>query len=428
MIIYKLKKLVFFLKNWYRFKNLSSSKKEDIQDLQKEKLKVILKCAIENVPYYSFLKDKINFNDFTFDELKKFPIINKDKIIENPSLFVNINNKNSEIIKKQTSGSSGKPFEFLQNINIEIIEVMTYFRFWYNNSNHEYKPFKPIIFLRSYSPKEGESLYKRFNLFNIWYLSAFHINEINLKFYIKIIEKSKAKVIHGYPSALYIFTLLLKKYNIKISQIKLITCSSETVLPIYREAIEDWWGNIFSDSYGLAENGALIQQCKYNKYHNNEDFGYVELNEQNQIIITSLNNTIMPFIRYNTKDRAIIKENQAQPCQCGSSFSIPFQGIEGRDDDMLIKKDGTIVPTANFSTAMKNFKKLKQFQIIQHEDISVTLNLVIENFNNEYINSIKKEVIRRLGDVEIEINIVEFLERDIQTGKVKVTIQKSKII
>ena len=137
----------------------------------------------------------------------------------------------------------------------------------------------------------------------------------------------------------------------------------------------------------------------------------------------------MPFIRYNTNDKAIPYEGKIEKCICGRNFSIPFKGIEGRSEDILIKIDGTWIPTANFSTAMKAYTELNQFQVIQVEDRSLQLNLVINpEISKDYIDKIKLEFIQRLGELSIEVNITEQIHRDPKTGKVKVAIQEGKIL
>ena len=120
-------------------------------------------------------------------------------------------------------------------------------------------------------------------------------------------------------------------------------------------------------------------------------------------------------------------DKPSETCLCGRHLSIPFKGIEGRSDDILIKDDGTMIPTANFSTAMKNFDKLLQFQIIQNKDKSVLLNIVSLDTSIEYIKLIESEVYQRLGNIKLTVKIVDEIKRDEITGKIKVTIQKGNI-
>jgi putative capsular polysaccharide biosynthesis protein len=419
----KIKNYIFIKRNFSEYDKFQWKSAEEIERIRTKKLKDIVKKAVDFVPFYKNLDLKIDFENFSLDELKKFPVINKQVIKENFKDFCSIefNGKASH-----TSGSTGTPFEFIVPFESDAIEKITSNRAWSMGKDYTYKSGDQIIVLRTYSPKEGEPLYKISG--DYWYLSPFHINESNLALYLFVIEKSKAKIIRGYASSIYIFTLLLKQKNIKIPQIKTIVTSSETLLPAYRSAIEEYWRLPVLDWYGQNERTVTVQQCWAGNYHNNDDYGIVELSDKNEIIATSLNNYVMPFIRYNTGDKAIPLDGKAPICPCGRHLSIPFKGIEGRSDDILIKDDGTAIPTANFSTAMKNFSDLRQFQIIQDKDRSVTLKVVLDNDSSQYVNLIASEVYRRLGNIKLNIEKVPQIGRDVKTGKIKVTIQKGELV
>ena len=401
---------------YFQFQFLSKEEKENVT---LNKLKNILKIAVETVPYYKEVN--VDFENFSVDELKKFPIVDKDIIRKEFDNFISANHKTQGILS-HTSGSSGKPFNFYITLESEAIENITTYRAWGMGKEYSYLPSDPVIVLRTYAPKEGEPLFRVDKRRNYWYLSPFDINNKNLELYLEIIKKSKAKIIRGYGSSIYLFTLLLKENNIKIPQIKTIVTSSETLTAIQRETIENHWSLSVLDWYGQNERTIIAQQCWAGNYHNNDDYGFVELNEKNQIIATSLNNYIMPFIRYNTEDVAMPLDEKIDQCECGRTLSIPFKGVLGRSDDVLIKKDGTKIPTANFSTAMKNYELLKQFKIVQKTDSTLDLYLALEkNVDDLYIQKIKEEVIQRLGNLAINVKLVNEIERDRRTGKIKVT-------
>lgn len=414
----KIKNYIFIKRNSSEYDKFQWKSVEEIERIRTKKLKDIVKKAVDFVPFYKNLDLKIDFENFSLYELKKFPIINKQVIKENFKDFCSIefNGKVSH-----TSGSTGAPFEFKVLYESDAIEKIVANRAWGMGKDYTYKSGDPIIVLRTYSPKAGEPLYKISG--DYWYLSPFHINESNLALYLSVIEKSKAKIIRGYASSIYIFTLLLKQKNIKIPQIKTIITSSETLLPAYRSVIEEYWGLPVLDWYGQNERTVTVQQCWAGNYHNNDDYGIVELNDKNEIIATSLNNYVMPFIRYNTGDKAIPLDGKVPICPCGRHLSIPFKGIEGRSDDILIKDDKTSIPSINIYTIMHQLDFIKQFQIIQSKNTDVLINVIGELDDSKKLllsNSIRD----RLGSVDIKINVVDEIKRDLSTGKIKTIIRK----
>ena len=398
---------------------------EQAEQIQLLRLKKVLKYAVTKIPYYANLKLDIDFDNFTKQELLKFPVVNKQIIRENYNDFY-VPNFFSE--STYTSGSSGSPFKFRIPLKSKTIEDLIMFRAWNMGKSYSHKKGDPVVALRSYSPKKGQPLFNRNRLENCWYLSPFDINESNLDLYVEVIKKSKAKLIRAYPSSLYIFTLLLEKKGIKLPQIKLLKTSSETLLPLYREVIENYWGIKILDWYGQNERTVLVTQCWAGNYHNHDDYGILEIAQNNEIIATSLNNTVMPFIRYHTGDKAIALDKPIKKCPCGRTLSIPFKGIEGRSDDVLIKKDGTLIPSVNFSTAMMKFKGISQFQIEQNTEDKKVLIKIVKNefFKPEDKNNIQAEMVKRLGEVAIEIEEVDEILRDKKTGKIKMAILKSK--
>lgn len=414
----KIKNYIFIKRNFSEYDKFQWKSAEEMERIRTQKLKNIVKKAVNFVPFYKNLDLKIDFENFSLDELKKFPVINKQVIKENFKDFCSIkfNGKVSH-----TSGSTGTPFEFKVPYESDAIEKITSNRAWSMGKDYTYKSGDPIIVLRTYSPKEGEPLYKISG--DYWYLSPFHINESNLALYLSIIEKSKAKIIRGYASSIYIFTLLLKQKNIKVPQIKTIVTSSETLLPAYKSVIEEYWGLPVLDWYGQNERTVTVQQCWAGNYHNNDDYGIVELSDKNEIIATSLNNYVMPFIRYNTGDKAIALDGKAPICPCGRHLSIPFKGIEGRSDDILIKDDKTSIPSINIYTIMHQLDFIKQFQIIQSKNTNVVINVIGELDDSKKL-LLSNNIRDRLGSVDIKINVVDEIKRDLSTGKIKTIIRK----
>lgn len=391
---------------------------EKIKELQLRKLKFILQTAINEVPFYKTLNLKIDFNNFSEIELQKFPIVTKAIIRENYNSFISEKYVNKKLQYKSTSGSSGQPFKVPKCYYSDGIEQCMMFRAWSMNPAFKYSFHKPCIVLRSFSPKVGEPPFKVDKILNYWYLSPFDINQKNLGTYVQFIKKSKAQLLRGYPSSIYILTLLLKENNIRLPQIKTLFTSSENLLPHYKKVIQEYWQIPLIDWYGQNERTVTVQMCEHGNYHNNDEYGITELDEKNQIIATSLNNNIMPLIRYATNDIAIPAKNKT--CSCKRGLSIPFAGIDGRADDLLIKDDNTIIATVNIYNAMEKFPDVKQFKIIQQTDKSIQL-FLSENtkLSQEYICNIEKELKQRLGNVLITSKVVNEIERNKNTEKIK---------
>lgn len=393
---------------------------------QKKKLERILKIAVNKVPFYKQYKDKINFRNFTMQELTKLPIISKEDIRATPDLFIREDVDQNKLRWKSTSGSSGKPFRVPKSYFSDAIEVILGYRAW-SMGKYKYRIRSRAICLRSFCPNEGDPVWKRDWIRNFWYLSPYHINQENLPEYIEIIKRSKSKVLKGYPSSIYLFTLLLKKNKIKLHQIRTIITSSEDMIDQYSRVIRSYWKCDVLDWYGQNERTVTVQQCEFNSYHNNDDYGFIEL-YKNNIIATSINNNIMPLIRYKTGDLAEPVDGKDVICECGNNMTIPFYKVKGRADDIIYKKGLDPIPTINFYNLFEKFLDVRQFQIIQEQDLSIKVYVSeINKLDEQQLKKLKKGVSDRVGDLPIKIHIVKEVLRDKNTDKVKLIKSNVKV-
>ena len=146
-------------------------------------------------------------------------------------------------------------------------------------------------------------------------------------------------------------------------------------------------------------------------------------NEENNIIATSLNNDIMPLLRYKTNDKAIPLDDVERQslCKCGRSLSIPFRGIEGRSDDIIYKEGKHPIPTINIYNLMEKFQEVKQFYILQESDLSVKM-IVTESkpISSESLSRLKTGIRQRIGNLPLEVDVVKEIKRNKKTDKIKI--------
>lgn len=399
------------------FKNsqVMRSSHEHLQGQQTKLLADLLQYAVHEVPFYRNLG--ISLTDNPFKDIQNFPIISKDIINSEKSLFLSENIAAKNRLPSSTSGSTGRPFEFYVDKGSTAFENLTMFSVW--NVFCEYELGDPILTLRSYAPDKNQSLYYHDTINNFHYLSPFHINSDNLQYYLSMIKKSKAKIIRGYPTSIALLAKQFKQAGIRLEQFKYAVTSSETLSGAQSEEISSIFGATLIDWYGLNERVAINVKCKHGNYHNLDTYGYCEVGSQGELISTSLHNRAMPLIRYNTGD-IVETANCYGPCACGNSNSVIFSKISGRQDDYLIKADGTPVPTVNFYTAFYKFKEVLEYQVVQNLDLTLTFYLVTNNIITKDIeNAIKSELELRLGSLKCQLKIVESIPRDPITGKVK---------
>ena len=72
---------------------------------------------------------------------------------------------------------------------------------------------------------------------------------------------------------------------------------------------------------------------------------------------------------------------------------------------------------------MHELEFIKQFQIIQFKNTDIVIN-AIGNLDDAKELLLCNNIRNRLGNVAIKINVVDEIERDLSTGKIKTIIRK----
>lgn len=405
--------------------------KEELVEIQLKKLKDLINHSYKNVPYYKNLFDKnsiIPSDIRKTEDLINIPLLDKDTIINN---YNDLQAKNiSEKIEFRTSGSSGLPLKFLGTDSMYKQEAAFVSRAIESQGGQLYN--EKSIWLRRYSPTSTDPIFKVDNELNRIYLSPFHLNKNTLIEYVKIINKSKSRILIGYPSSIYILSILLEKSQEILPYIEVIHCASEKMLNKWKIKIEKVFKQHVKMHYGMMEKVSMHFQCdKSDLYHESLEYGVTEFREtQNgdfQVIGTGFLNYKMPFIRYKMNDLAIVNKSGTGNCICGRGLPLTVDDFIGREDDLLNTQNGFLVPSVNIYTMMYKLNNLKMFKIVQSKDFSIDVFIALNNNVNikNTVDSIKKGLRQRLGKIKISIEIVDEIKRNKKTGKIRSIINQS---
>jgi len=393
------------------------------REYQLNTLRNVLIDSQNNVPYYGklFANYEFNPNIQSLDDIKKLPYLTKTIIMDNFNDLISKNFNGKKILFK-TSGSTGKRLEFYGEDSMFKKEAAYIAHSFKSHNSDLYNNWS--VWIRRHSPKDNNDLMvKDYELKRI-YLSAFHLNDETIYDYVKIINQSKTKTIVTYPSTAYWLSCLLEKNNLRLDYVKSIHGASEKCLPMWSEKIKSVFGFNLKMHYGQVEKVSFLYQSSISEnYHESLTYSFTEYDENNTIVGTSFMNSVMPFIRYKTNDVVTLMETP------NYDFSSPLivKEIDGRVDDMIVSESNSKIPSVNFYTVMSKIKEIKMFQLEQKIDKSTKLSIVInEGFNYNVLDKLKKEMIQRIGNVPLTIEIVNEIPRDQLTGKIRCVITEIK--
>ena len=207
-----------------------------------------------------------------------------------------------------------------------------------------------------------------------------------------------------------------------------IISSAQSLPEQVRTTIEQSLSTRVFDKYGAREFSGIAYECGETRgdHHVMAESYIVELlvdgrpaqpGEIGEVVITDLNNTSVPLIRYRIGDLALAIDT-SEPCACGRS--LPRIGrVEGRTQAIVHCANGTWLPSALFLHLFKDYDYLvRMFQIHQHTPGAFELQVVKgDQFTPSGFAQLMEELRHFTGE-ETEI-IVTFVDEIplVRTGK-----------
>jgi phenylacetate-CoA ligase len=323
-----------------------------------------------------------------------------------------------------TSGSSGKKLNVLLDHKIAALYRLMQLR---QLIEIGYKPWYHAVYVR-YGPPVTKLAIQKFGLLRRSYLPLEWSPEKQLS---KLIE-IKPQILNAYPSVLYLLARIIKPDQAKKIGLKFVLSNSELLTDTARHTIEDAFHCKVYDDYSCLEFSAIGFECSRQNLHVASDNVIVEIldkmgrplppGEKGRIIITSLHNYSMPYIRYEIGDVGILSQNR---CPCGRTFPY-FQSILGRSDDFVTKPNGSLVDPQTIVFQIETIGDVKEFQILQDVDYHLTVNVVLHENGDfaEVSRKIRQNLFGVLQDnIKVDVIEVSSLERG-TTGKHRSVISK----
>ncbi len=260
-----------------------------------------------------------------------------------------------KIHQHNTSGSSGTPFYFAKDKFCHAMSwAIIYDRFKWHGIN-------PGLDLeaRFYGiPLSKKKFYKeklKDYLANRVRFPVFDLSDKVLKKYVDIFTKRKFVYANGYTSSLVVFAKYLLKNNLVLKKLcphlQAIFTTSEVCDNIDKQIMERGFGVQVVNEYGAAELDLIAFEDNDDDWLLNYETLLVELldekgnsvspGKEGRVIVTSLYNRAMPFIRYELGDTAILTDRTKGP------YKI-LQKVTGRTNDIALLPSGKKSPGLTF--------------------------------------------------------------------------------
>lgn len=376
---------------------LNNMSQKSLQKYQKEKLGRCLIDAYKYVPYYHEIFNQLGVvneqNQINWDLYCQIPKLTKDIIRTNFDRIKSNNSNIKGIFANHSGGSTGTPVEIWQDKEYKEWNIAnTLFIKSYGNyymGDRELRLWGSEQDLMK--GKDDWSLRIRNKIYGRKELNSFRMSVQDMDRYVKVWNRYKPEWVEAYAQAIYEFALYIKRHSYKLYSPKGIVTSAGTLYPSMRKVIEEVFGCRVFNRYGSREVGGIACSCgEEDKLHLSVWNHYVEILDDTmqpvedgkigKVYITTLNNRIMPLIRYEIGDIASgIEWNH----NCAKHPTPLLKGLEGREMSVVFTRDGKIIPGEffiHFIGVVYNTGFIEKFQVIQHDydEVEIKVKLVDE--------------------------------------------------
>lgn len=350
------------------------------------KLQRLVSHAYDNVQFYreSFDAVKLKPSDIkTPEDIQKIPILRKEAIRERNSDFIASNTRNRRIKTGKTGGTTGAPILVYKDTADRTFTWASYYR-WYGwmgigVGDSSFTLWGARRVTGNNISEKIKDLVVNY-LQNAMVINSFEISEAIIPSVIDKINRERPVLLKGYLSALLFLAEYMDKKDLHFSYpLTAVSVTSETLLPHNRDFLERIFSAPVYDQYGCGEASGIAYECSHHRgMHITREHVTVEiLDDENRVvngpgnvIVTNLDNYIMPFIRYANGDTATLSESV---CSCGITLPL-LASVHGRSADTVTLQNGARVHGVFFTDILyekgilsDRIRRFQVFQVIQGE-------------------------------------------------------------
>ncbi len=267
---------------------------------------------------------------------------------------------------KFSSGSSGQPLQiFLPESTFDAYLPLQFRVF----SMLGCRPWHTIAYIKA----NGESTPSYLGMFRAEHIPSGDPVDAQLR----RLREVRPHLISAYPSSLLDIVDALGGADLGFRPLA-ISVNTEMSTAAQRAQLSAAFGCPVGDDYGTEEVWMIASHCLEGGLHVFTDNVVIEIvdddgrpcapGEPGEVLLTSLANDGMPFIRYAIGDRATWR---AGTCRCGRAFPL-LESFEGRSNDAFVLADGRMISAARLHTVLygpafqaASARTMRGFRLIQ---------------------------------------------------------------
>ena len=396
---------------------------QQVRELQDEKLRRLVRHVYRSVPYYRVRMQELRLHPEdirTQEDLAKLPLLSRADVRKH--LYFDIMQEGvsqGELLKLTMSGRSGEPFMvFADRAALEFRwAAAVRFRDWtgYRFGQPSARFWSEGIGLsETYAAKVQADA--RFS--NRLLLPAFRLDEVSVSASIRALAKQKAVLVEGPTESLEVVAEQLKRQGGIEHRPKAVLVHGQELTQARRALMEEAFGCRVMDLYRTGEFNDIACETEHQDGLLVAAEGYIvevlvgdrpaNFGEEGELFVTDLNNRCMPFIRYSTGDRAVLRgPDNGEPHARG----LPRIGrVGGRPGAIFAGEDGARIPSGFFSALFAEYGyAIRRFSVAEVGVSKIALEIEkAPRYSESTLATIKGRMRERLGaSLAIEVAVAK---------------------
>ncbi|GAA1167306.1 hypothetical protein GCM10009584_05410 [Ornithinimicrobium humiphilum] len=244
-------------------------------------------------------------------------------------------------------------------------------------------------------------------------MSSFHVTESNLGSYVDALNDFRPESIDGFFSSIVEVAKYVERSGKRLNFVPIaIFPTSEMVDEDGRRVIERVFRAPVFNQYSSSEGAPFITECQARTLHVEPVTGVFEAGPHGDMLVTSIQTSGTPLIRYAIGDS--IEFGETASCECGRWTPI-IRTIHGRGNDFLYRSDGAKIQAGNVANIFKNVpNSVIEAQLRQVRIGAVHILIVVDKsrFEESHLQILRNEFASKFDrGTTLEISVVPAIER-----------------
>lgn len=358
----------------------------EIEELQIKRVRDLVAHFSEKLPFYrAALKEAgVTASDLSsIRDVSRLPVMDKALLRAGEE---EIAAAAKDAVRRSTSGSTGVNFHFYLDKSAK--SAHNAFIELYTQRLGVSRGLTVGIWGGDLKKPEDNSFLQKIKLavLKTQLLPGYGMDEERACEYLNYITKKRPTFVYGYPSYLAYLARVGEARRIFAPKGFVLVASGEQMTEQDRQVIERYFQTTVYNRYGSCEFSTIAHELP------NETGFYVcpaefllEVNEQDELLVTDLWNFATPFIRYNIGDRAALQSENG---------TVKITELYGRCNDVLYTPSGKMIPSQFWTILSRMCEAVNAFQVVQITDTELVMRTqsdgdfdpapILENFNRNF--------------------------------------------